>query len=66
MADELFADRIAPELSADALAGWGEEQREQGHKIVFTNGCFDLLHEGHVRSLFEASRLGDLLVVATI
>lgn len=33
-------------------------------KIVFTNGCFDLLHVGHVRYLQEARQLGDLLVVA--
>lgn len=32
-------------------------------KVVFTNGCFDLLHVGHVRYLQEARRLGDLLVV---
>lgn len=34
-----------------------------GQKIVFTNGCFDLLHVGHIRYLQEARRLGDLLVV---
>jgi len=33
-------------------------------KIVFTNGCFDLLHVGHIRYLQEAQKLGDLLVVA--
>ena len=32
-------------------------------RIVFTNGCFDLLHPGHVRLLEEARRLGDVLVV---
>jgi D-glycero-beta-D-manno-heptose 1-phosphate adenylyltransferase len=37
--------------------------RSQGKKIVFTNGCFDLLHIGHVRYLAEARKLGDLLVV---
>ena len=39
--------------------------RAQGKtkKIVFTNGCFDILHVGHVRYLHEARRLGDLLVV---
>ncbi len=35
-----------------------------GKKIVFTNGCFDLLHVGHVRYLQEAKSLGDILVVA--
>lgn len=37
--------------------------RAQGKKIVFTNGCFDLLHVGHVRYLQEARNLGDILVV---
>lgn len=37
--------------------------REQKKKVVFTNGCFDLLHIGHVRYLEEASRLGDILIV---
>lgn len=38
--------------------------RRQGKRIVFTNGCFDLLHPGHVRCLRAARRLGDVLVVA--
>lgn len=37
--------------------------RQQNKKIVFTNGCFDLLHVGHVRYLQEAKSLGDFLVV---
>lgn len=37
--------------------------RQSGKKIVFTNGCFDLLHVGHVRYLQEAQKLGDVLVV---
>jgi rfaE bifunctional protein nucleotidyltransferase chain/domain len=37
--------------------------RRQGKRIVFTNGCFDLLHPGHVRYLRAAKRLGDVLVV---
>jgi D-beta-D-heptose 7-phosphate kinase/D-beta-D-heptose 1-phosphate adenosyltransferase len=37
--------------------------REQGRKIVFTNGCFDLLHAGHVNYLEEARSLGDCLIV---
>lgn len=36
----------------------------QGKKVVFTNGCFDILHIGHVRYLQEARACGDLLVVA--
>ena len=39
------------------------EAREKGLKIVFANGCFDVLHVGHVRYLLGAKALGDLLVV---
>jgi D-beta-D-heptose 7-phosphate kinase/D-beta-D-heptose 1-phosphate adenosyltransferase len=35
-----------------------------GRRVVFTNGCFDLLHQGHIRYLERARTLGDLLVVA--
>src|SRR5258708_39123550 len=41
----------------------GEELREQGKKIVFANGCFDILHVGHVRYLVGARDQGDALVV---
>jgi rfaE bifunctional protein nucleotidyltransferase chain/domain len=41
-----------------------EELRASGEKLVFTNGCFDLLHPGHVRYLARARALGDRLVVA--
>ena len=36
----------------------------QGKKVVFTNGCFDLLHGGHIKFLEDSRRLGDALVVA--
>jgi D-beta-D-heptose 7-phosphate kinase/D-beta-D-heptose 1-phosphate adenosyltransferase len=38
--------------------------RRQGKTVVFTNGCFDLLHAGHVRLFREAKRQGDALIVA--
>jgi rfaE bifunctional protein nucleotidyltransferase chain/domain len=38
--------------------------REEGKRLVFTNGCFDLLHVGHVRYLKQARSLGDALLVA--
>jgi D-beta-D-heptose 7-phosphate kinase/D-beta-D-heptose 1-phosphate adenosyltransferase len=38
--------------------------QRRGQRVVFTNGCFDLLHIGHVRSLQQARRLGDRLLVA--
>lgn len=41
-----------------------ERLRRKGKRLVFTNGCFDLLHPGHVRYLKEARLLGDALVVA--
>lgn len=41
-----------------------EELHAQGKKLVFTNGCFDLLHAGHVRYLNQARALGDAMVVA--
>ena len=40
-----------------------DELRAEGRKIVFTNGCFDLIHVGHVRYLREAKALGDVLIV---
>ena len=38
--------------------------RRRGERVVFTNGCFDLIHAGHVRSLEQARGLGDRLLVA--
>ena len=38
--------------------------KRQGKRVVFTNGCFDLLHPGHLRVLSEARKLGDVLIVA--
>ena len=55
----------APILVASELGAWANAQRDAGRSIVFTNGCFDLLHEGHARSIEEAARLGDVLLVAT-
>lgn len=51
-------------LSLEAAARAVARARRRGETIVFTNGCFDLLHEGHVRSLEAAARLGNRLVVA--
>lgn len=49
-------------LNSDDLVDVLASQRK-GKKVVFTNGCFDLLHVGHVRYLQEARAQGDLLVV---
>ena len=40
-----------------------EEAKKNGKKVVFTNGCFDILHAGHVTYLTEAKRQGDILIV---
>ena len=50
-------------LTLEALAAKAQEFRASGSKLVATNGCFDLLHVGHVRYLQAARRLGDALVV---
>ncbi|MGH9444330.1 MAG: adenylyltransferase/cytidyltransferase family protein [Terriglobia bacterium] len=50
-------------ISRTELKALGERLRAQGVKIVFANGCFDLLHAGHVRYLQGAKREGGALVV---
>jgi D-beta-D-heptose 7-phosphate kinase/D-beta-D-heptose 1-phosphate adenosyltransferase len=51
-------------LSQEELVQATAREKRAGHRVVFTNGCFDLLHPGHVRCLADARALGDLLVVA--
>ncbi len=48
----------------DELKKIVEREKAAGKKIVFTNGCFDLIHVGYVRYLQEAREKGDLLIVA--
>ena len=50
-------------VGRDALVEAVRSLQRAGRKVVFTNGCFDLLHIGHVRYLQEAQELGDALVV---
>jgi D-beta-D-heptose 7-phosphate kinase/D-beta-D-heptose 1-phosphate adenosyltransferase len=50
-------------VGTEEMAALAEAYRRAGRTVVFTNGCFDLLHVGHVRYLQEAARLGDVLVV---
>jgi len=45
-----------------AILRFGRDKRN-GRRVVFTNGCFDLLHPGHIRSLEQARELGDALIV---
>ncbi|WP_105030919.1 PfkB family carbohydrate kinase [Arthrobacter ruber] len=51
-------------LDTDELLRRVAEDRAAGKRIVLTNGCFDVLHRGHTRSLNQAKQLGDVLVVA--
>ena len=51
-------------LDHNELAKKIEELKKQGKKVIFANGCFDLLHVGHVRYLRGAKALGDVLVLA--
>ena len=55
--DKIYSD-------PNALVPVLQRLREQGNTIVFGNGCFDLLHVGHVRYLDAARALGDVLVIA--
>ena len=56
MTDKIITDRAK-------LKGIVATLKSQGKKIVFTNGCFDLIHAGHVRYLREAKSLGNVLVI---
>jgi D-beta-D-heptose 7-phosphate kinase/D-beta-D-heptose 1-phosphate adenosyltransferase len=49
--------------SRDEIASLADQARQDGKTIVFTNGCFDLLHRGHVHVLRQARASGDLLIV---
>jgi len=51
-------------VSLDEARRLGAELRSQGQRLVLANGCFDLLHVGHVRYLQGAKDLGDVLIVA--
>lgn len=50
-------------LSAEQLVEQSNDWKEQGKKIVFTNGCFDILHKGHLEILTTSAGFGDILVV---
>jgi D-beta-D-heptose 7-phosphate kinase / D-beta-D-heptose 1-phosphate adenosyltransferase len=70
--DELLADLLAEArsmgqgyrpLSWDEIASLAKTWHEAGEKIVFTNGCFDILHVGHISYLEQAARLGKHLII---
>ncbi len=51
-------------LPLERAYDWVDELKRHGRRVVFTNGCFDLLHPGHTRYLAQARQLGDALMVA--
>lgn len=55
---------MAQVLTLTELLTARAQLRQAGRRVVFTNGCFDLLHPGHVRYLQQARALGDALIVA--
>lgn len=57
---EDYEDKI---VGREYLSKLVRELKQNGKKVVFTNGCFDILHSGHVKYLSEARKLGDALVV---
>jgi len=59
----MTADARERVLGRQALARKLAAARARGRRIVFTNGCFDILHVGHLRSLEQAKSFGDVLVV---
>ena len=62
--EPLMNDTLHPKLlSRPELLRQRKIWRREGRRIAFTNGCFDLLHRGHVDSLQQAAQYGDVLVV---
>ena len=57
-------EKMAKRLSLEEAAELAQESRKQRKSLVLANGCFDLLHVGHIRYLQAAAREGDLLLVA--
>lgn len=59
-----YFDRVKNKIiEGEELEKWLDECRKNGKKIVFTNGCFDILHRGHVEYLSKAAAFGDVMVV---
>lgn len=50
-------------LEGEGFEKWLDDCRKNGKRIVFTNGCFDILHRGHVEYLSKAAAFGDVMVV---
>lgn len=55
---------VARVYTREQLISQRERWRREGKTVVFTNGCYDLLHPGHIRLLERARSLGDALILA--
>lgn len=60
---EAFAEESRPAVDLERLIELADDDRRRGRRIVLTNGCFDILHRGHIAYLHRAKRLGDVLIV---
>lgn len=59
----IMGDASHKVVDRETAAKYAEDARRVGRKVVFTNGCFDLLHSGHIRSLEQSRAQGDMLIV---
>jgi D-glycero-beta-D-manno-heptose 1-phosphate adenylyltransferase len=55
---------VAEYFTREDLIAQRQKWRVEGNKVVFTNGCYDILHPGHIRLLERARSLGDILILA--
>lgn len=60
---EYFEKESKMIVSKELIGKLSEELKQSGKRIVFTNGCFDIIHAGHVKYLAEARNMGDVLIV---
>lgn len=58
--EEKILNKIIP---SGEISGYINNWRKEGKSVVFTNGCFDILHRGHIELLLKASCAGDILIV---
>lgn len=63
LSSEIEGSRNAKLIDYSEIEGFCESLKRNGKKIVFTNGCFDVIHAGHISYLKEAKKLGDVLIV---
>ncbi len=63
-AEKLFTDHKI--ISINEISNRARSWKQESRKLVFTNGCFDILHSGHVKYLQTAAGFGDILVIGGI